>query len=186
MAKILKFVEEIKDDLKKKKELESKRLSMIEKVEKGIAFFEKEKGSPTYKINTTTQAEHLQDGAKQFYNVMDVIIDIENSIREIDNVITMKFELLCSDFVLKFEIPHRIDLTGDVTSKEHAFLVPFRTENAEYVEITPEDLKFVLFIKDHFNVRNFSSIELISKENYYNTNGGLQLWESYWWKRQKL
>jgi hypothetical protein len=175
MPKILNFVEEIKEDMRNKKELENRRLNILKKEEGALSFFDKEKQSPTYSVNTIQQTKHLQEGAAQLSETIKILIDIDKDIRNIDNAIIMKFESLCSDFVLKFEIPYRIDLTGDVTHKETAVLTPFRTNNPEYKEIVPEDLKFILFIKDQFNVRNFNSIELINKEDYYNSNGGIQL-----------
>jgi hypothetical protein len=178
MGRILRFVQEVKDDLSKKKELENKRSAMIKRMNDGLEFFKREGISASHGVNTREQTRHLESAATQFSGVIEILLGLEADIREIDFSVVMKLESFFSDFVIKFEMPVRTDQAGDKVAKEIAVLVPCYTDDSQYTEITPEDLKLVLFLKDKFQIRNFNAIEPISKEVYYQENnllnGGLQ------------
>jgi hypothetical protein len=171
MGSMHKCVQEFKADLERKKELEKRRIEALDKIDKGRLFFIKEQEHPQFKFNGESQVKWLSKAASQLSEHTNNLLLIEKDIQEIDTTIILKLEALFTDHLLKFELPVRLDESGDQSRKQSAVFVPFATGNPDYVEITPEDLKFVILLRDKFNVRNLHMLESVSKEEYYHTGG---------------
>ena len=166
-GKVLQFVQELKYDIDKKKEYVKFRGAVISRIKEGRMKLENESFNPTHAFNSTDQINHLVGITRDISILLDSLAETEDTIKDIDFCTTMKLESFLSDFVIKFEVPARLDQSLEKTQKESAVLVPFYSDESRFTEITPEDLKVIAFLKDKFNVRNFNTVEFINKSEYY-------------------
>jgi hypothetical protein len=167
MGKIMHFVQGFKDDIHMKRELEKTREAILKRLRGGRKFFADQSIKAEYGVNTIAQTNLLLKASGDFAECVNALLEVESKIKDIDICIELKLETFLTDFVVKFDLPSRPDQTGDKMPKETMVLVPFYSDNPQFTEIVPEDLKVILFLKDKFKVRNFSAIKPINKLEYY-------------------
>lgn len=156
---VSKFVDDIKEEIEKKNNLLTRKQQILERMKKGEQFFLREESMNP--INN----EKLSRGVATVLELMREQENIDKQLLDIDIIIVSKLEMYLGDFVAKATIPEKLNSAGDVVPKTDIFLVPFKTDNPEIKEVTPEDIWFLKLVKQALSVNN---IEILQKPTINN------------------
>lgn len=151
---ISKFIDDIKEEIEKKNKLIARKQEIIKRMKKGEQFFLREESM------NPVDKEKMSKGAKIVIDLMAEQESIDRQLLDIDIIIVSKLEMYLGDFIARATVPEKLNSAGDVVPKSDIFLVPFKTDNPEIKEVTPEDIWFLKLVKQALSVNN---IEILSK-----------------------
>jgi hypothetical protein len=151
---VSKFVDDIKEQTNKKNGLIVKKNEILERVKKGEQFFLREES-----MNPPSN-QKMSEGSKTMIGLITELQEIDKQLIDLDIIIISKLEMYLGDFIGRAVIPERLNTAGDVIPKSEIFLVPFKTDNPEIREVTPDDIWFLKLVKQALSVNN---IEILQK-----------------------
>lgn len=148
-----KFIDDIKELIDKKKELEAKRKEIINSIRAGKDYF-----SARVNRRDSDIAKQLANGSTRMIQLTSELIEVQNAIDDIDIVIVTNLEAYMSNFIGKFDMPTRMSDAGDVIKDSNIYAVPYVLDENKK-EVTPDDVWFLKIIKQAYKATNISLIE---------------------------
>jgi len=148
------FVQDIKNEISKKMKLQDRRVKIISSIKNGEAYF----------LRDDLTKEDEAKGVQQVLRYLNELDEIDNSINDIDVIIAVKLESFLGDSVIKATAPERTNDAGDIIERNDVALTPFKSSDASYIELVPDDIWFLKIVKKALAVKN---VEIISKDKYY-------------------
>lgn len=146
-----KFVNEIKGMINERNELIYERDEIKKRLVAGEAYFSK-------RINTPNSGE-LITGTKLILDILKDLQEKENKIKDIDVMITVKLEAYLGNFIGRVKMPERLTDAGDLIKYDNVYAVPFKSDDDNLIQITPDDVWFLKMIKQAFKATNVTLLE---------------------------
>lgn len=146
--KVSKFTEDLKELILERKKLVDSRQNIEKSIRGGRDYFEKLKTAPDIQKSVS--------GAVRMIEVIEELDQLNNKIFDIDTVIVSTLEMNMGNFTAKIHVPERLSQAGDVNKGETVHVVPYKLDDVEYVQISPEDIWFLKMIKQAIRPTNIS------------------------------
>lgn len=142
------FTEEIKELVSEKRQLLNERDSIRESMNNGASYF--------YRRIEHYNAKELEAGVKRVVELLDRLKEIDTRITDLDIIIVSKLEMYLGNFIARARMPERLSDAGDVIRHENIYAVPFKSDDSNLIEVSPEDIWFLKMIKAAFKATNIT------------------------------
>lgn len=150
---IPKIAQNLKEEIDKLNILLSQKNNILNAIKKGKDFFQRmESGLEDSRL--------APQAAGRMIEYLTELDGIDKQILDINIMVIAKLESFLGDFVAKVNLPERINDAGDVIHKTSVYAVPFRLDDVEYAEVTPDDIWFLKLVKQALGTNN---IEILKK-----------------------
>lgn len=148
-----KFIDEMKELIMKRRELQSKLEEIKKSIRGGANYFAVRQNKSVNQILST----ELLKGAERMGEIIAELDSIQNEIFDLDTIIVSKLEVYMSNFEAKFSMPTRMNDAGDIIKYDDIYAVAVKSEDRR--EVTPDDIWFLKMIKDAFKATNVGFVE---------------------------
>ena len=89
--------------------------------------------------------------------MLEIITDlsaIDKEMFDLDTILVSKLEMYLGNFIARVDIPERLNQAGDISKCNNAYVVPFKSDDENLVQISPEDIWFLKMIKEAVKATN--------------------------------
>lgn len=151
IIKILKSVEELKDNIMKRQTLVNRRKSTLLRIRDGCNFFEQ--------VNPRTSHSDLVAANKMMKRYLSELEEIDDDIFALDTVIASRLEAEFLDSVIKIRTRKSQNEAGDTIKSTNFFFMPEDYKDGDYMTIDERDLWFLKIVKAAFSLQNIEVIQ---------------------------
>ena len=148
-----KFIDEMKELIMKRRELQSKLEEIKKSIRGGANYFAVRQNKSVNQILST----ELLKGAERMSEIIAELDSVQNEIFNLDTIIVSKLETYMGNFEAKFSMPTRMNDAGDIIKYDDVYAVAVKSEDRR--EVTPDDIWFLKMIKDAFKATNVGFVE---------------------------
>lgn len=147
------FIDEMKELILKRKELQLKIIDIKKSIKGGANYFAVRQNKS---MNSALSTELLK-GSERMCEIIAELESLQNEIFDLDTIIVSKLEAYMSNFEAKFSMPTRMNDAGDIIKYDDIYAVAVKQEDRR--EVTPDDIWFLKMIKDAFKATNVAFVE---------------------------